>query len=74
MTPQECRTQINRLKKIMGFKIPIDGLMTVILQRPVIDIIALDEKLMKEFNYDGSMNDFVKLKYGDEALNILENN
>lgn len=66
--------QMIRLKEILGFKIPLDGLMMMALQRPVIDIIKLDELLKKEYKYEGSMNDFIKSKFGDEALSILENN
>lgn len=74
MTPPEYFARINRLKEIIGFKIPLDGFMMMVLQRPVIDIIKLDNRLMKDFNYEGSMNDFVKSKFGDEALSILEEN
>lgn len=74
MTPPEYFDRINRLKEIMGFEIPLDGLMMMVLQRPVIDIIKLDKRLMKDFNYEGSMNDFVKSKFGDEALSILKEN
>ena len=74
MTPPGYFSRINRLKEIMGFKIPLDGFMMMVLQRPVIDIIKLDKRLMKDFNYEGSMNDFVKSKFGDEAFRILEEN
>ena len=74
MTPPEHFARINRLKEILGFKIPLDGLLMVALKRPVIDIIALDKRLMKDFNYSGSMSEFIKSKYGDEALSILEEN
>lgn len=74
MKPAEYFSRINKLKEIMGFKIPLDGLLMIALQRPVIDIIKLDNRLMKDFNYKGSMNDFIKSKFGDEALRILEEN
>lgn len=74
MTPFEHYKRINRLKEILGFKIPLDGLMMIVLQRPVIDIIKLDEKLDREYNYKGSMSEFIKSKFGDEALQILEEN
>jgi hypothetical protein len=74
MTPPEHFAQINQLKEILGFKIPLDGLLMVALQRPIIDIIKLDNRLMKDFNYKGSMSDFIKSKFGDEALRIMEEN
>jgi hypothetical protein len=74
MTPFEHYKIINRLKEIFGFKIPLDGLMMMALQRPVIDIIKLDEKLQREYKYKGSMNQFIKSKFGEEALRILEEN
>lgn len=74
MTPPEHFAKINRLKVIMGFKIPLDGLMMMILEKPVIDILALDKRLKKDFNYKGSMSDFIKTKFGQEALGIINNN
>lgn len=74
MTSKEHYEKINRLKEIMGFKIPLDGIMMVNFKRPIIDIVALDTKLMKEFNYTGSMNDFIRQKYGEEAILIITNN
>ena len=74
MTSAEHNEQINCLKEILGFKIPLDGLMMMAQQRPLIDIIKLDGLLIKEYQYEGSMNDFIKSKFGDEGLLILENN
>lgn len=74
MTPFEHYKKINRLKEILGFKIPLDGFMMMLLQRPVIDIFKLDERLMRDYNYEGSMKQFIKSKFGDEALGILEEN
>jgi len=68
------RKSINRLKEILGFKIPLDGLMMMALKRPVIDIVKLDEKLQCEYKYEGSMNDFIKSKFGNEALDIINEN
>lgn len=72
MTPFDHYKRINRLKEIIGFKIPLDGFMMMVLKRPVIDIINLDKRLMRDYNYAGSMRDFIKTKFGDEALRILE--
>lgn len=63
---------IHRLSKIIGMKIQMDGLMMMITRQPQIDIITLDKKLMREYNYEGSMSDFVLLRFGKEAHEILE--
>lgn len=62
---------INRLQQIIGFKIPLDGEMTALAGKPVIDILKLDNRLMQDYNYQGSMNQFIHKKFGDEALNLI---
>lgn len=74
MTASEHAKQIKRLKLIIGFKIPVDGFMTALLKRQVIDIIRLDQKLMKAYKYHGSMDDFIEDKFGKEALEIINEN
>ena len=68
------REDINKLSQIMGFKVPLDGFMMSIVGKPVIDIVKLDKRLMSVYNYEGSMEDFIKQKFGNEALEIINNN
>lgn len=65
--------EIHELSQIMGFKIPLDGLMMIALQRPVIDIVKLDEALINRYDYNGSMKEFIMSKFGNRAVEILEN-
>lgn len=71
MTPDERKEDIDKLSKIAGFKIPLDGFLMALEGRPVIDILKLDDRLMKVYNYKGSMNNFVKKQFGEEAFRIL---
>lgn len=68
------KKNIKRLSEILGFKIPIDGFMTMIMQKTIIDILKLDEILIKNYRYKGNMNDFIKSKFGEEAFRIFEDN
>lgn len=68
---KQKHTEIQRLSTILGFKVPLDGFLMMMLQRPAIDIIKLDKRLMKDYNYTGSMNDFIKTQFGTEALEII---
>jgi hypothetical protein len=63
---------LKKLSDIIGFKIPMDGLMTAITQQPEIDIIEFDKKLILKYNYEGSMKDFIKQYFGDEAVELVE--
>lgn len=66
--------EINQLSQLIGFKIPIDGLLTAAFGKPIIDIVALDNRLQHIYNYDGSMMEFIQEQFGNEAFNILDNN
>ncbi len=74
MTPSQYSAGIARLKEILGFKIPLDGMMMVVLGQPVIDIVKLDQRLMRDYNYSGSMIEFIEKKYGAEAAQLLDIN
>jgi hypothetical protein len=53
----------------------IDGMLSLIRKRPVLDIIALDDALIvKHGEYDGSMKEFISVKYGMLAANFVELN
>ncbi|MEI6421563.1 MAG: hypothetical protein WCP55_05040 [Lentisphaerota bacterium] len=56
----------------------MDGLMTVILKRFYLDIIRLDKWMVAHKGYDidkdGSLCDFIRKTYGDEAVKFLEEN
>ena len=65
---------IQRLSKIMGFKIPLDGMLMALFGKTIIDIQRLDDRLMKVYNYKGSMENFIKEKFGSEAFEIFNNN
>lgn len=67
-------SNINRLQQIIGFKIPLDGVMTAAAGKQVIDILKLDKRLMQDYNYEGSMNAFIEKQFGTEALEIINNN
>jgi len=70
-------------QKLFGFKIPIDGLLSVIMKRPIIDILLFDEKLANkhtEYNpdkctYKGkngySLNMVISEIYGKEASEFI---
>lgn len=62
----------NRLNQLMGFTVPLEGMLMMVKKRAVIDIIKLDDILMKKFNYTGSMKDFVLENYGKEAADLIE--
>ena len=66
------RQNIKRLAEILGFKIPLDGLLMMLFRRPCIDVIALDKKLMARYDYEGSMNDFILKQFGTEAQEIMD--
>lgn len=74
--PLQVEQEIKKLTDLFGFKIPIDGLMTAINHRKIVDIVALDEKLMKTFSNDYedgmSMSDFIETKFGKDTLKSLE--
>lgn len=75
---------LHELEKIVGFKIPRDAVMTVIAKSPEIDVLELDNLFSKRdsdydnekctykqgeiTNVDISMNDYIKLKWGEEVL------
>ena len=71
------------LGKVFGFKVPIDGLLSVVTHQVEIDIIALDKKFARsDPDYDDagctykgipiSMSGYVRLKFGNEAHDKLE--
>ena len=66
------KKEFDRLSEIFGFKIPLDGIMMMAMERKVIDIVKLQERLMRDYKYEGSMNEFIKLKFGEEAFQIFE--
>lgn len=60
---------INELERIIGFKIPEDGLMKACTKSECrIDWIAFDKKLG---DYEGSMIDHIKNKFGQRAYEIF---
>lgn len=62
---------IKRLSEILGFKVPLDGLMMAVLGKPCIDIVALDGKLLSRYRYKGSMDEFILNEFGSEAHEIF---
>lgn len=74
---------IHELSKIFKFKLPIDGLTSIAMHSVQIDIIKLDSMLAEsdtDYNsenctYKGvvvSMSDYVLLKFGSKAHDLLE--
>ena len=56
----------------------IDTFMTVATKKYSVDIVKLDEWMERNKGYDmdkdGSLNDFIRKTYGDEAVNFLKEN
>lgn len=67
---------IHELGSLLGFKIPVDGLCTALMGRPIIDILALDKLLIDKYDYEhiGSLADFIRLGWGQRAHDILDQN
>lgn len=74
MTPPEVFEDIYRLSQILGFKIPLDGFMMVLTEKPIIDIVKLDDRLTRDYNYAGAMDEFIESEFGEDALNIIKRN
>ncbi|PPL04926.1 hypothetical protein [Parapedobacter indicus] len=66
--------EIKKLSEILGFKVPIDGLLTALFGRKVIDIVELDRRLEETYRYEGSMDDFIKARFGEGAKQLIDNN
>ena len=73
---------IKELNEILGFNVPIDGLMSALLKKKQIDIVKFDEKLSQHIpGYDNekctyknkpvSCDDIVKIIYGERALKLV---
>lgn len=65
------RKELRRIEKVLGFAIPIDGILTMAFNRPVIDVIKLDSIMCDKFKYKGSLGDFIKNKYGQEIFDAI---
>lgn len=66
--------KIKRLSEIIGFKIPLDGLLMAAFGMPVMDILKFDEKIRKMYPVDWeckSLNEIILEKYGQEAFNLF---
>ena len=54
------------------------GLLTVVAKRFYLDIIKLDDWMVAHKGYDidkdGSLSDFIRKTYGDEAVKFVEEN
>ena len=65
--------EIKEISVRLSFKIPLDGFMTSLLERPVIDIVKFDEKLGSRYPdfKNISMENFIKKKFGTELWNRI---
>jgi hypothetical protein len=56
----------------------MDELMTVIQKRFCLDVVRLDDWMAAHRGYDidkdGSLSDFIRKTYGDEAVKFIEEN
>lgn len=77
MRIQDRKKEFSRIFNLSANEF-MDGLMTIILKRFYIDIIRLDHWMVTHKDYDidrdGSLSDFIRKTYGDEAVNFLEEN
>ncbi|MEI6425630.1 MAG: hypothetical protein WCP55_25680 [Lentisphaerota bacterium] len=77
MQIQDRKKEFSRIFNLSANEF-MDGLMSVILKRFYIDIIRLDDWMVAHKGYDidrdGSLSDFIRKTYGDEAVNFLEEN
>ena len=71
------------LNKILGFKVPTDGLLAIITKRWEIDISKLDRELSRnDYNYKHkealykdkpmSMHEYLIFKYGERSSEIVK--
>lgn len=74
---------IESFSDIVGFKVPLDGIMSYINSEVTVDTVALDKKFSehdKDYNchsgtYKGakvSMAQYIELKWGKAAIKIFE--
>ncbi|OGV40344.1 MAG: hypothetical protein A2X48_23590 [Lentisphaerae bacterium GWF2_49_21] len=72
---QDRKDEFTRLFNLPG-GLFMDELMTVVTKRFCIDIIRLDDWMVAHKGYDidkdGSLEDFIKKTYGDEAARFIE--
>lgn len=70
--PMRRYQDAKRLSEIFGFKVPVDGLMSAANGMLVIDVLKLDNILKAQFNYNESMNVFIKKQFGDIAYGLFK--
>jgi len=72
MSNKEIYQQIQQLSKILGFKVPMNGFLMIVFGYPVIDIIALCERLEKiHQSPDKSLEQMLQEHYGQQAVDLL---
>lgn len=67
---KQKREKLDKLAKKVGFKVPIDGLMTAISGEPTIDIIKFGERL--DVPEDVSMSDYLLQEFDEETRDLVD--
>lgn len=66
----ESIKQRKYLSQVFGFELPIDFASSMIIRKYKIDVVKLNEML--KVPDDISLRDFIKAKYGNEIVKIVE--
>ncbi|MFC4688624.1 hypothetical protein ACFO4P_16910 [Epilithonimonas pallida] len=66
--------EINKLSEKVGFKVPLDGFLSVLFGKRIIDIVLFDKKLKSRFEdyKEISMKSFFIKKFGIKYFEILD--
>lgn len=65
-----------KFTELFGFKFPIDGMISMLNDKPKIDLVKFDEWLRKEhgeYDINGcSIREIINNKYGIEAVKFIQ--